>query len=119
MFILFFTIVFIAELIVVAKLISVLKQADATVLEINSQVNETKPQISQGMTCAKEGVKVVTKGVGALATFVESKKKESFKIAVKLILSIVLLLLLKKFPNKKLLTVVDVLFALSNILKIA
>ena len=119
MLILFFTIVFIAELIVVGKIVSILKQASCTIKEINEQVLETKPVISNSLNAAKNGVTTVTKGVGSISTFIEGKKKDAFKIVVKGAVALVILLFLRKLPHKKVLTAVDILFAIGNLLKLA
>ena len=119
MLILFFTIVFIAELIVAGKVISILKQVSVSVNEISNQLDEVKPTITQGVVAAKNGVAVVTKGVNGISSFVESKQKEVFKCLVKGIVALVLLVFLRKLPHKKVLSVVDVLFAIGNLLKIA
>ena len=119
MLILFFTIVFIAELIVVGKVISVIKQASSSVNEFGARLEEVKPAITSGVVTVKNGVSSVTKGLGAFSLFVENKKNEVFKYLVKGILALVLLVFLKKLPHKKVLSFVDILFALNNLLKIA
>lgn len=119
MLILFFTIVFIAELIVAGKIISVLNNVRASVNDVNNQVTEAKPVISDGMRVAKNGVSTVTKGLGNLSSYISGKKKEALKIAVKGLVALVLLLFLRKLPHKKVLTAVDILFAIGNILKLA
>lgn len=119
MLILFFTIVFIAELIVTAKVVSILKQTSCSINEITEQLVQTKPTITEGLSTAKKGVSSVTKSVGSISTFIEGKKKDAFKIVVKGILALALLIFLRKLPHKKVMTTVDVLFALSNLLKLA
>ena len=119
MLILFFTIVFIAELIVAGKVISILKQASSSLNEINVQIDEAKSAITKGVVAAKNGVATVTKGVSGFSAFLAGKQKEVFKYLVKGIIAIVLLVFLRKLPHKKVLSVVDVLFAIGNLLKIA
>ena len=119
MLILFFTIVFIAELIVVGKIVSILKQTSNTIKEINNQVIEIKPIILNNLGTTKKGVSTVTKSVGNISSFVEGKKKDAFKFVVKGIVAIVVLLFLRKLPHKKVLTVIDILFAINNLLKLA
>lgn len=119
MLILFFTIVFIAELIVAGKVISVLKQASSSVQNISAQFDETKPAITNGITAAQKGVFAMSKGLDSFSVFVDGKKKEAFKYLIKGIIAVVLLVFLKNLPHKKVLSAVDVLFALSNLIKIA
>ena len=119
MLILFFTIVFIAELIVTAKVVSILKQTSSSINEVTEQLVQTKPAITEGLSAAKKGVSTVTKGVGSISTFIEGKKKDAFKFAIKGVLALVLLIFLRKLPHKKVMTTIDVLFAIGNLLKIA
>lgn len=114
---LFFTIVFLAELIVAGKIVSVIKQADANVCAINTQVCEIKPQLKKGMQSAASGVKAAANGVGLVNKFIDKRKRELYISLIKGILSIVIFIMIKKYPHKRCLTIVDVLFTFDNILK--
>ena len=94
----FFIIVFIAELIVAGKVISVLKECSATVCSINNQVTETK-------------------SAGLMTKFLEKRRRDAIIALTKGVAGIVIFLLIKKYPNKRLLSVVDVIFSLDNLLK--
>jgi len=118
MLILFFTIVFIAELIVAEKAISWIKQKNLVVCEINQQITEIKPLIDKGVISAKNGVCSLTNGMCAVSKFILSKKREGIKILTKIVFAGIMLIVLKKMPNKKILTVVDVLFTFANLLKL-
>jgi hypothetical protein len=50
MFVLFFVIVFIAELIVASKIIQIIKKADAKICTVNEQILSARPQIKKGIT---------------------------------------------------------------------
>lgn len=119
MLILFFTIVFIAELIVAGKIISIINQARASVNQANLSLEESKPMIKKGIIAAKNGVTTVTKGVSGVSMFFASKKKEAFKFLIKGIAALVLLIFLKKLPHKKVLSMIDILFALDSFIKLA
>ena len=118
MLIIFFTIVFIAELIVIAKILSLLKRANDSICEINSQVIEVKPIIKKGLSDAKKGVSGMTSGVDGFSTFVKKKKKDIIIFAIKGTVAIILIFALKKFPNKRCLKFVDNLISIGNFLKI-
>ena len=114
---LFFTIVFIAELIVAGKVISVIKQADGTVCEINSQVSELKPQICKNLEGLSKSVEAATKGVGTINQFLDKKKRDLYISLLKGILGLVVFVLLKKYPHKRWLSVVDLVFTFDSLLK--
>ena len=115
----FFVIVFIAELIVAEKVISTLKKTSAAVCEINDQVSEIKPVVASSMRSVSSGVNSAAKGVGAFTKFLEKKRKFAIVSLTKAVLGIVIFLAIKKFPHKKMLSVVDVFFALGKLIKAA
>lgn len=53
MFVLFFVIVFIAELIVASKIIQIIKKADAKICTVNEQILSARPQIKKGITSVR------------------------------------------------------------------
>lgn len=113
----FFIIVFIAELIVAGKVISVLKDADAKVCEINNQVTEAKPVVVSGLNSVSSGVKSAAKGVETATKFLEKKRREAIVGLTKAVVGIVVFLLIKKYPHKRLLTAVDAVYSLDNLLR--
>ena len=114
----FFIIVFIAELIVAAKVISILKNASASVCSINNQVTETKASLEKSMHSVSSGVKSAAKGAGFLTKFLEKRRRDAIIALSKGVLGIVIFLLIRKYPNKRLLSVVDVIYSLDNLLKV-
>lgn len=118
MLIIFFTIVFIAELIVIAKIISLLKKANNTICEINSQLKEVKPLIKKGIADAKNGVSGITSGIGGFSKFIDKKKKDILKILLKGGIVLIVFIAFKKFPNKRILTAFDWAFTLGKLFKI-
>ena len=113
----FFVIVFIAELIVAGKVISVLKDADAKVCEINDQVTEAKPVVVSSMNSVSAGVKSAAKGVDTAVKFLEKKRRSAIISLTKAVAGIVIFLLIKKYPHKRLLTAVDAIYSLDSLLK--
>lgn len=116
MLILFFTIVFIAELIVGAKIVSVIKDANNTVSEINTQVVHLRPLIADGMRGANAGVKSAAKSVGFMTKFLETKKRAVIISLVKGFVGIVIFLMIKKYPNKRILSIIDMIYTVDNIM---
>ena len=114
----FFIIVFIAELIVAAKVISVLKGVSANVACINNQVVATRAAIGKSMHSVSSGVKSAAKGAGVLTKFLEKRRRDAIISLSKGVLGIVIFLLIRKYPNKRLLSVVDVIYSLDNLLKV-
>lgn len=113
----FFIIVFIAELIVAGKVISALKECSATVCSINNQVTETKSAVSKSVQSVSSGVKSAAKTAGLMTKFLEKRRRDAIIALTKGVAGIVIFLLIKKYPNKRLLSVVDVIFSLDNLLK--
>ena len=112
----FFVIVFIAQLIVTAKIISVLTQASAAVCNINNQVTELRPVVVSGLSSASGGVKSAAKGVGFVTKFLEKRKRAVLVSVIKCILGITIFMLIKKFPHKRYLSFIDVIFNFENLL---
>lgn len=117
MFVLFFTIVFIAELIVVAKVISVLQKCDSQVQEFNNQIIQINPEFKKGVEGAQKAVTSLTGGVGLFNKFIDKKKYELIRLAAKAALAVLFVIVIKKIPNKKLLTVIDMVFMFEKFLQ--
>ena len=115
----FFVIVFIAELIVAEKIISTLKKTSATVCEINDQVSEIKPVVASSMHGVSSGVNSAAKGVETLTKFLEDKRRSLIVSLIKAALGIAVFLMIKKYPHKKWLSLVDVFFALGKLIRSA
>lgn len=113
----FFIIIFIAELIIFEKIISVIRNCTKSVQQINNQVEEIKPILTKHITSAKSGVGNITKGVFSVSKFLTRRKMQALIAITKGALALVLFLILKKMPNKKILTAVDLIYAITNIAK--
>lgn len=111
----FFIVIFIAELIIFEKIISVIKNCTKSVQKINNQVEEIKPVITKHLTTAKSGVNSVTKGVSSASKFLTKRKMQVLIALTKGAVALILFLILKKMPNKKVLTAVDLIYAISNL----
>ena len=93
----FFIIVFIAELIVAGKVISVLKECSATVCSINNQVTETKSAVSKSVQSVSSGVKSAAKTAGLMTKFLEKRRRDAIIALTKGVAGIVIFLLI--FPS--------------------
>ena len=113
----FFIIVFIAEIIVAGKVISVLKDTSSKICEINSQVLEAKSAVKQSMKSVGSGVKSAAKGVGFATKFLEKRRRLAIISLSKAVLGIVIFLLIRKYPHNRILSVVDVIYSFDNLLK--
>ena len=114
----FFVIVFIAELIVAGKVISVIKDTSSKICDINRQVTEVKSAVKQSLKSVGKGVKSAAKGVGFMTKFLEKKRRTAIISLAKAVLGIVIFLLIRKYPHKRILSVVDVVYSLDNLLKV-
>ncbi|MBQ8460150.1 hypothetical protein IJ541_08635 [bacterium] len=113
---LFFTIVFIAELIIAGWLISHLRKWDKKVCDLNLKVLEVKPKICKILTKFKNSVEYITKGYNKAVTFVANQKSNILNAIIKNIV-VLLLIFLLKIPGKKAIAFFDVVSMLIKIFK--
>ena len=116
MLVLFFTIIFIAELIIAGWLVSGITSLNKKVCATNQEVIEFQPQIKTCLKNAKEEIKKVSRSLECFTDFVAKKQtdcKESFKknLPSKIILSIL------KIPAKRLITIIELVLAIKKFLK--
>jgi len=114
---LFFTITFIAEIIVCFWIVSKLKKLDRAVLEMNSQVLDYQPELKSMLANVKANVNKSMVSLKSLVSFIGETKGECKKLFSKNFLSAMGCLILK-IPFSQILSVLDVIFTLKKILKV-
>lgn len=118
MFIIFFTIVFIAEIIILYNILRILAKADCKVRNLNEQVESLKCELEINLKKATSGVNKASELVSVFDKFLDKRKKALFILLIKLGLGTVIFVLFKKFPNKKWFSIIDLIITLTNIFKI-
>ncbi len=114
---LFFTISFAAEIIVCCWIISKLKKLDSIIIEKNRQVLEFQPELKKNLLEIKGKVNKSMVTLKSLVSFIGTAKGECKKLFSKNFIS-ALGCLIFKIPFKQILNILDVIFALKNILKV-
>lgn len=112
----FFTIIFIAELIVASRIISFIADADKAVCTINQKVLEFQPVMQTNIRKAKSVISLILSSLDYFVTFIAEKKDDCTNALKKNILTSVLFLVLK-IPGKRIFTIVDILLTLKNLVK--
>ena len=113
----FFTISFIAEIIVCCWLVSKLKKWDRAVLEMNKQVLEFQPELKKSLTVVKTNVNKAMVALKVVVSFIGTTKGECKKLFSKNFISALGCLILK-IPFKQILGILDVIFAFKKLLKV-
>lgn len=113
---LFFTISFIAEIIVCVWIISKLQKFDKQVLEMNKQIVEFQPELKQALAKTKTTVNKTMTAFRSLVSVIGNTKGECKKLFSKNFLSALGCLILK-IPFKQVLNILDVIFVLKKLLK--
>ena len=116
MLVVFFTIVFIAEIIVTVWIISAIKKLDTKVLKANLAINQISPEIISAVSLMRASVEIISTKFGATVDFIEEKKCSCFTTLQKGILT-TLLFHFTKIPGKKLFTIIDTLLTIRKIVK--
>lgn len=99
MFILIFT-VFIAELIIMAAIVSVVLKANRCVISVNNQVADIKSTLETALIEIKNGVKTSKEGVDNAISYLKIKRKEySKKIIQNIILYIFVISCKGRYKN--------------------
>ena len=106
---LFFTIVFIAEVIIALQLVSLINRADKAVLALNSKVIEYSPKVKNAIIDVRILINKALLGVYNLAQIIEKHKTKVKKSIVKNIFTTILFLMLSS-NGKQILTTVDLVF---------
>lgn len=115
MFNLFFIIVFIAEIIIAAKIIEILKQWDKKVCCVNESITSHRPNIYKNLLTAKLSVNKLLLGVTQTKIKLK-KKKEQYKIVLIKNLITAICFIILNYNAKRALTIVELLLSLKNVL---
>lgn len=113
MFVLFFIIVFIAELIVAFNIIQIIKNANAKICAANEQILSINPQIKKGFTSARIEINKVLLSITQFQIKLKKKKEEYKIVLLKNILTGICFLLLN-YNAKRALTTVELVLSLKD-----
>ena len=113
MFVLFFVIVFIAELIVAFKIIQIIKNADAKICTANEQILSAKPQIKKEITSIRIEINKILLSITQIQIKLKKKKEEYKIVLLKNILTGICFLLLN-YNAKRALTTVELALSLKD-----
>ncbi len=112
---LFFTIIFIAEVIIAAQIIQLIMRADRAVVKISSKVEEIHPEITKTIYTARLGINKALLGIYNIAEIIEKQKAKYKKSIIKNSLTTILFFMLSK-NGKQVLTAIDLLFTAKEFL---
>jgi hypothetical protein len=116
MLILFFTIVFIAELIILEKIISQILKFKKHIYNLNHQIDEFKPQIKSNIKNLRICIAKVLNILNCFVSFVINKRTNcSENIKKNLIVKILAFIL--KIPFKRIWTIINTILAIRKIIK--
>ena len=116
MLVLFFTIIFLAELIIASWVISKINNARKLISEYNQQVVELQPVITLGITKARTNITKTLTTLNAFVNFLTEKKGQCSCIVGKNIFS-TFLSVITKLPYKQILSFLEVLIAIKKFLR--
>lgn len=114
---LFFTIVFIAEIILAHWIISKLIKLDNCVKNFNSQVLEYQPTLKTNLQNARCSVNKAMLVLANIVTFINAKQSQCKTLFSKNILSVIGCSVLK-IPFKQMFSVLDTILTLKKLLKV-
>ncbi len=112
----FFTITFIAELIIAGWIISVILKLDKIVCTTNQQVTDYRPILQENLTKTKAGVNKTLTALTKFVTFINEKKCECKDAFEKNIITSILCIILK-LPFKKIISALEVALMLKKLLR--
>jgi len=114
MFILFFTIVLIAQLIVAYHIVTYIIALDKKVCAISQTITEARPQIVNQVTSFKSIIKTISKNLDCFNDFVIEKSKDC-QTALKKNLITTILFYILKIPGKRILTIIDIIMMIKKV----
>lgn len=115
MLVLFFTIIFIAELIITSWVISQLIKADKAVCEANVKVTKYRPYIKKQIQIIKTANNIIYSSIDYFNLYVEDKKTKIQNIINKDILTTILVTI-SKIPYKKIWTIINIVTSINKLL---
>jgi hypothetical protein len=113
---LFFTIVFIAELVVLEKIVSLILKLKGNVHEMNCKIVDFKPKMKDYIKNFRSVVGVIFGKLDCFVTFVAQRRTDCSKRIKKGLLMTVLGFILR-IPTKQVLTIVDILMMVRKVWK--
>jgi hypothetical protein len=116
MLILFFTIIFIAELIVLEKIISSISKFQKQIVDCNSQVKECRTKIKSSIGIFRTFTQNILSKLNCFVTFVVEKRINCSENIQKNIL-IKLLAFILRLRMKRIWTVINIFFSIRKFLK--
>jgi len=117
MLVLFFTIIFIAELIVTTWLISLIINLDKTVCELNQKVLTIQPEIKDNIQITKNIISQILSGLDCFTKFI-STKREDCKNALKQNLLSTIAGFILRIPVKKIIALINIVLTIKKFIKI-
>lgn len=112
----FFTIIFIAELIIAGWIISILQKTDKYVCEINEKVVNIQPVLKKQINQFQIVINTILLGIDSFAVFLTKKKDECVNVCSKNIITTVVYLFLNT-GAKRIFVFVDLLISLVKFIK--
>lgn len=112
----FFTIIFIAELIIAGWIISAILKVDKCVCEVNQKVLDVQPVLKKQINQFQITVNTVLLGVDYFAAFVTRKKEECVSVCSRNIITTVLYLFLST-GGKRVFAFADLIISLVKFIK--
>lgn len=106
---LFFTIIFIAEVIIALQVIKLINKADCAVIALNSQIETLTPQIKTTVIDIRIVVNKALLKVYDFGEILKKQKNKAKKSIIKNILTTILFLMLSS-NGKQILTTIDLVF---------
>ena len=116
MLILFFTIIFLAELIIASWIITQITKARRFVCEVNQQVTDIQPLIKENIDIAHEKLSKTLASLEAFMKFLAEKQGELGTLMNRNIFSTAVAVVLK-LPFKEILSLLEVIIKVKRILK--
>jgi len=116
MLILFFTIIFLAELIVAGWIISKIRLADNMVCTFNTQLTGVQPRLKENLIKTKEAVTILHAKFDCIIKSISDKKNHCENL-IKNKALVHLGLWFVKLPYKRLISIIEMFFTIGKFLK--
>lgn len=116
MLIIFFTIIFLAELVITLEVISYIRKADRCVCSLNTQIVKTIPFVKQKFLSIPIAINKINLSLNKIEQKIAAKKNNYKVLIAKNIVTWALLLALN-MSGKKISSVVDLAFAIKDLVK--
>ena len=115
MLVLFFTIIFIAELIITSWVVAQLIKADKIVCNINANITKNRDYIKNKLQITKKTINIIHSSIEYFNLYVEDKKSKFQNIIDKKDLLVTLFISLSQIPYKKIWTIINIIASINKI----